>query len=103
MLQAKLNFTYSLVMSPDEAYGVLDDNGKWTGLIGLLVQDQADMSINDLTITFDRAQVNHYFILTRHNILVVYGHAYHLSIMAWVPLVLSCWKNEHLQSNILCI
>ena len=71
-------------MSPDEAYGVLDDNGKWTGLIGLLVQDQADMSINDLTITFDRAQVNqadmsindltitfdraqvnHYFVLTR--------------------------------------
>ena len=67
MLQSKLNFTYSLVMSPDEAYGVLDENGKWTGLIGLLVQDQADMSINDLTITFDRAQVNHYFVLTKRN------------------------------------
>ena len=57
MLQVKLNFTYSLVMSPDEAYGVLDENGQWNGLIGLLVQNQADMSINDLTITYERAQV----------------------------------------------
>jgi hypothetical protein len=57
MIQEKLNFSYSMVMSPDDSYGVLDEDGNWTGLVGMLHNNEADICINDMTITMERAKV----------------------------------------------
>ena len=57
MIQQKLKFSYSMVMSPDDSYGVLDEDGNWTGLVGMLHNNKADICINDMTITMERAKV----------------------------------------------
>ena len=60
-LSKECNFTYSLYLSEDE-YGSLEHNNKtekqeWTGLIGELVKESADMIVAPLTINPERAQV----------------------------------------------
>nr|CAG4651579.1 EOG090X00ST [Triops cancriformis] len=61
-LAHKINFTFDLVLSPDGQYGNLATrNGtnrkEWTGLIGELVYERADMIVAPLTINPERAQV----------------------------------------------
>eukprot|EP00090_Calanus_glacialis_P018797 TRINITY_DN29121_c0_g1_i1.p1 TRINITY_DN29121_c0_g1~~TRINITY_DN29121_c0_g1_i1.p1 ORF type:complete len:1142 (-),score=246.94 TRINITY_DN29121_c0_g1_i1:120-3545(-) len=61
-LRQTCNFTYSLYVSLDSDYGGLErnnDTGKqeWTGLIGELVGERADLIVAPLTINPERAQV----------------------------------------------
>ena len=63
MIQEKLNFSYSMVISPDDSYGVMDDEGNWTGLVGMLQNNEADICINDLTITMERAKESHRLLM----------------------------------------
>ena len=56
------NFTYSLFVSLDGDYGTLTRNNEtgrqaWTGLIGELVEERADLILAPLTINPERAQV----------------------------------------------
>lgn len=63
-LSKKINFTYSLALSPDGQFGnyiirnTSTGNGKkeWTGLIGELVGERADMIVAPLTINPERAE-----------------------------------------------
>ncbi|KAJ8975944.1 hypothetical protein NQ317_010879 [Molorchus minor] len=62
-LSKKINFTYSLALSPDGQFGNyliknLSVGGKkeWTGLIGELVSERADMIVAPLTINPERAE-----------------------------------------------
>ncbi|KAF4525166.1 hypothetical protein B566_EDAN014757 [Ephemera danica] len=62
-LSHRINFTYSLALSPDGQFGShiiknISGNGKkeWTGLIGELVNDRADMIVAPLTINPERAE-----------------------------------------------
>uniref|UniRef100_A0A1B6E0C7 Glutamate [NMDA] receptor subunit 1 n=1 Tax=Clastoptera arizonana TaxID=38151 RepID=A0A1B6E0C7_9HEMI len=62
-LSNKINFTYNLTLSPDGQFGsyVIKNNtvgGKkeWTGLIGQLVNEKADMIVAPLTINPERAE-----------------------------------------------
>ncbi|CAL4151178.1 unnamed protein product, partial [Meganyctiphanes norvegica] len=63
-LSNKINFTFTLALSPDGEFGAIkrrDETGKkeWTGLIGELVNQTngADMIVAPLTINPERAQV----------------------------------------------
>ncbi|XP_035708821.1 glutamate [NMDA] receptor subunit 1 isoform X2 [Folsomia candida] len=61
-LKLKMNFTASLALSPDGQFGSCvqkNDTAKkeWTGLIGELVTERADMIVAPLTINPERAQV----------------------------------------------
>nr|XP_023029657.1 glutamate [NMDA] receptor subunit 1 isoform X1 [Leptinotarsa decemlineata] len=62
-LSKKINFTYSLSLSPDGQFGnylIRNTSGsakkEWTGLIGELVGERADMIVAPLTINPERAE-----------------------------------------------
>ncbi|KAK9301078.1 hypothetical protein QLX08_006418 [Tetragonisca angustula] len=62
-LSKTINFTYSLALSPDGQFGsyVIKDSSvggkkEWTGLIGELVNERADMIVAPLTINPERAE-----------------------------------------------
>ncbi|XP_060528776.1 glutamate [NMDA] receptor subunit 1 isoform X2 [Cylas formicarius] len=62
-LSKKINFTYSLALSPDGQFGnyiIKNTSGsgkkEWTGLIGELVGERADMIVAPLTINPERAE-----------------------------------------------
>ncbi|KAK9746966.1 Calmodulin-binding domain C0 of NMDA receptor NR1 subunit [Popillia japonica] len=60
-LSKKINFTYSLALSPDGQFGnyIIKNNSskkEWTGLIGELVGERADMIVAPLTINPERAE-----------------------------------------------
>ena len=52
------NFTFSLVESQDDRYGVEQrEGGGWTGLVGMLLRQEIDVIAADLTITASRLSV----------------------------------------------
>ncbi|XP_014472992.1 PREDICTED: glutamate [NMDA] receptor subunit 1 isoform X3 [Dinoponera quadriceps] len=62
-LSRTINFTYSLALSPDGQFGsyVIKNSSvggkkEWTGLIGEIVNEQADMIVAPLTINPERAE-----------------------------------------------
>lgn len=60
-LSARINFTYDLALSPDGQFGHYVLKGQsskkeWTGLIGELVNERADMIVAPLTISPERAE-----------------------------------------------
>ncbi|XP_011300485.1 glutamate [NMDA] receptor subunit 1 isoform X1 [Fopius arisanus] len=62
-LSKTINFTYSLALSPDGQFGsyMIKDSSsggkkEWTGLIGELVNERADMIVAPLTISPERAE-----------------------------------------------
>ncbi|XP_032680549.1 glutamate [NMDA] receptor subunit 1 isoform X1 [Odontomachus brunneus] len=62
-LSKTINFTYSLALSPDGQFGsyVIKNSSvggkkEWTGLIGEIVNEQADMIVAPLTINPERAE-----------------------------------------------
>lgn len=63
-LEEILNFTSVMVPSFDGKYGIIDANGTWNGEIGRLDQHKIDFSIMDLTVLYDRAQVESVLKLT---------------------------------------
>uniref|UniRef100_T1J761 Glutamate [NMDA] receptor subunit 1 n=1 Tax=Strigamia maritima TaxID=126957 RepID=T1J761_STRMM len=61
-LASKVNFTYVLHLGEDAQYGSYDrinssDKKEWTGLVGELVNDKADMIVAPLTINQERSFV----------------------------------------------
>ncbi|XP_047735560.1 glutamate receptor ionotropic, kainate glr-3 [Hyalella azteca] len=52
--KTKMNFTYSVVSPADDEFGVLLDNGSWTGLVRDLVSRRADIAVAFLTKTMSR-------------------------------------------------
>ncbi|XP_060590663.1 glutamate [NMDA] receptor subunit 1-like isoform X2 [Ruditapes philippinarum] len=61
MLAAKVNFTYDLYLSSNDSFGSFKrvNNGtkkEWTGMVGELVNEQADLVVAPLTINPERAQ-----------------------------------------------
>lgn len=57
ILQRDLNFTTDVAVRTDRVYGVLDAQGNWTGMIGSLIRQQADLIATSVTLTLERSQV----------------------------------------------
>ena len=55
---AELNFTLQAVIPEKMSYGVYDPSThRWNGIIGVLAENQAEFSLNDLTVTTTRSEV----------------------------------------------
>ena len=59
MLAQELNLEFEIRVVKDSQYGVSDPSvpGGWTGMIGELVRNEADVAISPLTINAQREQV----------------------------------------------
>ena len=108
MLLNQLNFSVKYLLDEDKSYGVLDpDTGKWKGVVGMLQRNEADVSLNWMAITSERANVISYSIpiLTVTNklfmkkpgsapywgtFLYVFYHSYWLSLISIIVVFFSC-------------
>ncbi|MPC46645.1 Glutamate receptor ionotropic, delta-1 [Portunus trituberculatus] len=57
ILADKLNFTYQLVEAEDGQWGEVMPNGWVTGMIGVVARREADMAVNEITVTGKREGV----------------------------------------------
>nr|XP_042897887.1 probable glutamate receptor [Parasteatoda tepidariorum] len=57
LLSSKLNFEYEILAHSDNSYGFKDTFGNWTGLIGMLARNEADMAFSLVGITEERSTV----------------------------------------------
>ena len=62
ILSASLNFTLNLTASIDNKYGGVDANGKWNGMIGMVVRGEVDLAAASLTRTMERDAVTSFSI-----------------------------------------
>ncbi|XP_042857157.1 glutamate receptor ionotropic, delta-2-like [Penaeus japonicus] len=53
----KLNFTYKLLLEPDEGWGGPQPDGTVTGMIGMVARRETDFAIDEITITGPRETV----------------------------------------------
>ena len=52
-----MNFTYTSTKPPDGAWGAIQPDGSWNGMVNLLEKQDADMGITPFTITHERSAV----------------------------------------------
>ena len=52
-----MNFSYTLTMPPDGAWGAIQPDGSWNGMVNLLAKQDVDMGITPFTITHERSAV----------------------------------------------
>ena len=64
-VQKELNFSFTMVESPGK-FGSKLENGSWSGQIGAVQRREIDISVMDLTVTYERAQVNFTIQLKRN-------------------------------------
>ncbi|KAJ8944594.1 hypothetical protein NQ318_006008 [Aromia moschata] len=55
-LSVMKGFNYTIIIREDKKNGAPDSNGKWTGMLGDLMDEKADLAITDLTITYQREE-----------------------------------------------
>ncbi|GIY41401.1 glutamate receptor 2, partial [Caerostris darwini] len=53
-LSQHFNFKYDVVVPEDQDYGMMINGTSWTGLVGMLVNNEADMAASPLSITQER-------------------------------------------------
>ncbi|XP_076373361.1 glutamate receptor ionotropic, delta-2-like isoform X1 [Tachypleus tridentatus] len=54
ILAKAANFTYSLKVPKDHQWGMILPNGSWTGMIGMMVQNEADLGLGPFAVNYDR-------------------------------------------------
>ena len=58
ILMDEMNFTLEAVIPDQKSYGVYDTKTKtWNGIIGVIAENRAEFSLNDLTVTHSRSEV----------------------------------------------
>ncbi|PSN34586.1 Ionotropic receptor 116 [Blattella germanica] len=56
-LQNRLNFRTKYSRSSTKAYGSLQENGNWSGLIGMITRNEVHVAVQSLTVTEERSNV----------------------------------------------
>lgn len=88
------NLTYNLYLVPDNKFGT-NNNGVWNGIIGELVNKNADFSLAPLTVSSSRAQVVEYsasFLDTGFKVLVKKPQSKSSNIFSFLsPLSWEIW------------
>ena len=80
MVQSNLNFTYEMVLSHDLKYGnPINETKNWSGIIGMLQRNEADMTIMDLTVLLERIEVVFVFLVYNFHFVEIYQQ----KICAW--------------------
>ncbi|GIY79739.1 lig_chan-Glu_bd domain-containing protein [Caerostris extrusa] len=57
ILSEQLNFSYDIMMANDKQWGSTDQHGNWTGVIGMLIRNEADIGLSHMAITEKRTHV----------------------------------------------
>ncbi|XP_015921806.1 probable glutamate receptor [Parasteatoda tepidariorum] len=57
LLSHKLNFQYEIFVPSDLSYGFKDTYGNWTGMVGMLARNEADIAFSLMGITEERSTV----------------------------------------------
>ena len=58
ILMTELNFTLKAVIPEKRSYGIYDPTTqRWNGIIGVIAENKAEFSLNDLTVTSSRGEV----------------------------------------------
>ncbi|KAK8407418.1 hypothetical protein O3P69_002147 [Scylla paramamosain] len=57
VLSQTLNFTYSIITPEDGSWGAERPNGTWTGMVGQVVQNEADIALGPFGIKLSRSRV----------------------------------------------
>ncbi|VDL79288.1 unnamed protein product [Nippostrongylus brasiliensis] len=57
MVASMSKFNYTIHEVKDKAYGIREANGKWNGMVGELMEGEADLAVASLTITYSRSEV----------------------------------------------
>ena len=52
-----MNFTYTAIKPPDGAWGAIQPDGSWNGMVNMLSKQEVDLGITPFTITQDRSTV----------------------------------------------
>ncbi|KAJ9590512.1 hypothetical protein L9F63_016463 [Diploptera punctata] len=55
-LEERINFKSIYSENTDGAFGVVGDDGNWTGLMGMLIRNEVDIAMQSMTITSERYQ-----------------------------------------------
>lgn len=55
-----MGFSYELMLPVDGQFGFMEQNGNWTGIIGMIQRDEADLSVAYLAMTYQRMQAIHF-------------------------------------------
>ncbi|XP_022236206.1 glutamate receptor ionotropic, delta-2-like, partial [Limulus polyphemus] len=53
-LAKSVNFTYTLIVPKDHQWGIRLPNGSWTGMIGMMVRNEADFGLGPFAVNYDR-------------------------------------------------
>ncbi|KAG8178195.1 hypothetical protein JTE90_025960 [Oedothorax gibbosus] len=56
LIAQQMGFSYELMLPVDGQFGLRQPNGSWTGIIGMIQRDEADLSVAHLAITKQRLQ-----------------------------------------------
>ncbi|XP_076330897.1 putative glutamate receptor [Tachypleus tridentatus] len=116
LLATSMNFTYNLKTPPDHEWGILA-NKRWTGMMGMLIQNEADVALGPFALSYDRykaVEVTTPVMMSYTAILVnyqkpkpdAYSYIYALSWEVWIGLMASLifvslisLVSQHLISN----
>nr|XP_053641775.1 probable glutamate receptor [Cherax quadricarinatus] len=56
-LAQALNFSYSKVRPPDGVWGAKLDNGSWSGMVGMVIREEASIGVGPFILSGERAKV----------------------------------------------
>ncbi|XP_074655756.1 glutamate receptor 1-like [Tubulanus polymorphus] len=45
------NFSFDVIQPPDNQWGAQDENGRWSGMVGMVMRGEADVAVGPFTIT----------------------------------------------------
>ncbi|KAL1467750.1 hypothetical protein MTO96_025957, partial [Rhipicephalus appendiculatus] len=93
VLSDKGGFTYDVTCSEQGGTGVVFPNGSWTGLIGELHANRADMALGPTAITYDRIQLAHFApqIVTEY-LTILAGFPDRIEVNAFGTVMVFQWQ-----------
>ncbi|TRY76579.1 hypothetical protein TCAL_10143 [Tigriopus californicus] len=69
-LSRSMNFTFSIIRPPDGKWGVLEANGSWNGMVGMVSRKEVDFALGPFGMSAERSEVIDFSFPLRQDILV---------------------------------
>ena len=93
-LQEIMNFTYTVIVPPDGEYGVIKPDGRWSGMVKLLANQEVDIAAADFAVSRERSTVITFAspIYMTYFSLFIKNPSETFNIMAYIePMHLLAW------------
>ena len=89
-----MNFTYTVIVPPDGEYGVIKPDGRWSGMVKLLANQEVDIAAADFAVSRERSTVITFAspIYMTYFSLFIKNPSETFNIMAYIePMHLLAW------------